>query len=1420
MSEWNLSVRLTGQGSGLSRTLRSLSGDARTASRNVNALRRDIDQLRADTRNPIRVRLDVDAGHLRRDVRTALASAGSGQGLRVRLGLDADHLRSDVSAALSAAGAGQGLAVNLRLGNAMQLRREVEDAVRWASWGHRIEIPLVLADPMQLRRDVSAAVRWSSMNQTIRVRVDPDTSRLRTPLPGLPGGGGGGGGGADFGLAGLLPIATAAIPVIAGLAATVAPLAGLFAAAGGGAAAFGIALSGQTEPLKEVADAEKKYQEAVRDNGAASKEAVDAQIAYQKQLNALPPETQKAAVALSQLKTQFGNWSDEMSDFTMAPVTKGITVLQELLPHLSPEVESFSGVLDRLLDVAGGAIATPGFDALSDKVASLTDAKLDSFTDQIIHLLRVVSQGDAGDGVLGQILDYARENGPEAREALDAVADAVGNLLEAGAEAGPTMLTLVTAAANLVAALPPEVVAVILQMATALKLMQLASLGAAAVSGGVTRLSTAIATLSATSAAAGGGLAGFRAAVASLSTGARFGAAAAGVAALVFALHELSDNKPAVQVDELSTSLNTLISTGKVTGTLSTNLDEMASSIAMVSKGASDNKLAQWTSDFGTWIGIAEGPGISTARENVDAWDQSMADLVRAGNPEQAAAQYELLKNAWQAGGGDLERLKKFTTEYDDALADAAFEQQMAAQSMGLFGSAAQDTASKLEAQKQSADGLRQAITALNDVNRAAGSAMSAFEQSIDDANEAIKEHGNALKLRNGELDLGSEKSREAEKALSDLAANTEAAATSAREQGKSWEDVNAIYDKGRSAFIKTADAMGLTSQQAEILADKYLNIPDSKTTRIEMRTEDAVAGLDSVIAAIQATPNRKTVTVAALTSDAISMLQDLGFTVERLPNGEFSVTADTATAKQRLADVQSARDGLKNKTITLSAIDAASKAADAVRAAIAKVKSKQVTITARYQTIGIEGAGARADAKMQGRADGAVVDYYADGGMRDSRDRPNQHVAEIAPAGSYRVFAELETGGESYIPLNPSKRPRSRKIAEETVRRLGGDPAAIQWNAAGSLTDWRYDPGTGSLYSPSDAGRAGHKTKKVKGKDVDYFDVGAVERKLWDLGEANVAWARNLEKVAERAGTDVAETLASMGEDGVKIAAKMASGTNKYVASMSIALRNLEKTARASLSAFTVDLNHAVGNQGVFQENLAKLAAQGYGSLAAHLAGQNDEAAYDLAAAAAGDRSKAAKANKATKRADQALTPDQLSQLVQIIAAITTKTTSLHAVAGKTGLGEDEIIAVANKAKTQITESLGGRAARFLQDLAKANKGLAYADGGIRAGIYATRGGLVRFAEPETHGEAYLPLSPSKRRTALPVLADVANRFGVGLTDASAGRPVVIVKGGDTTQVTVTPVRTGATASDIGAQVGRSVRRARRGGVAARAGA
>lgn len=64
--------------------------------------------------------------------------------------------------------------------------------------------------------------------------------------------------------------------------------------------------------------------------------------------------------------------------------------------------------------------------------------------------------------------------------------------------------------------------------------------------------------------------------------------------------------------------------------------------------------------------------------------------------------------------------------------------------------------------------------------------------------------------------------------------------------------------------------------------------------------------------------------------------------------------------------------------------------------------------------------------------ADGSIKDYYAEGGFSEN------HVAQIAPAGAWRVWAEPETGGEAYIPLAPSKRERSVDIWQETGRRLG----------------------------------------------------------------------------------------------------------------------------------------------------------------------------------------------------------------------------------------------------------------------------------------------------------------------------------------------------------------------------------------------
>ena len=123
MSQWNLSVQLTGQGSDLAATLRDSAGEASKLTDRINDVKRALAELRAEAANNINVRLDLDASHLRADVDAALAD-NAGRGITVRLDVDADHLRDDVTTALTGASTGQGMRVRLDL-DADHLRDEV-----------------------------------------------------------------------------------------------------------------------------------------------------------------------------------------------------------------------------------------------------------------------------------------------------------------------------------------------------------------------------------------------------------------------------------------------------------------------------------------------------------------------------------------------------------------------------------------------------------------------------------------------------------------------------------------------------------------------------------------------------------------------------------------------------------------------------------------------------------------------------------------------------------------------------------------------------------------------------------------------------------------------------------------------------------------------------------------------------------------------------------------------------------------------------------------------------------------------------------------------------------------------------------------------------------------------------------------------
>jgi TP901 family phage tail tape measure protein len=78
-----------------------------------------------------------------------------------------------------------------------------------------------------------------------------------------------------------------------------------------------------------------------------------------------------------------------------------------------------------------------------------------------------------------------------------------------------------------------------------------------------------------------------------------------------------------------------------------------------------------------------------------------------------------------------------------------------------------------------------------------------------------------------------------------------------------------------------------------------------------------------------------------------------------------------------------------------------------------------------------------------QGNTGGAQS--LAEGGVLED------HRAQIAPAGAWRVWAEPETGGEAYIPLAPSKRERSVGILRDVAERFG---LAVHEFAYGGVLD------------------------------------------------------------------------------------------------------------------------------------------------------------------------------------------------------------------------------------------------------------------------------------------------------------------------------------------------------------------------------
>jgi TP901 family phage tail tape measure protein len=275
------------------------------------------------------------------------------------------------------------------------------------------------------------------------------------------------------------------------------------------------------------------------------------------------------------------------------------------------------------------------------------------------------------------------------------------------------------------------------------------------------------------------------------------------------------------------------------------------------------------------------------------------------------------------------------------------------------------------------------------------------------------------------------------QKAAFTMKAATDAAAFSMDDLVKSMFDVG-------SAALKTSGTQ--IGYQTAVLDTAKAIKENGKT--LDLNTEKGLANRTALDQQAQATLAyvQQLTSTNAETSVVVGAMQRGrdSFIANRIAMG------DTAAGAAALADAYGLVPGDVKTTITAPGASEARQSVEDLRASIVHLPPvTQAFIQSVLNTQGIDAAYAAMKA-LQGtqatvfiktsyiaankpilQADGGILKSYAQGGMEN-------HVAQIAPAGAWRVWAEPETGGESYIPLAQEKWPRSREIWWETGKHLG----------------------------------------------------------------------------------------------------------------------------------------------------------------------------------------------------------------------------------------------------------------------------------------------------------------------------------------------------------------------------------------------
>ena len=374
-----------------------------------------------------------------------------------------------------------------------------------------------------------------------------------------------------------------------------------------------------------------------------------------------------------------------------------------------------------------------------------------------------------------------------------------------------------------------------------------------------------------------------------------------------------------------------------------------------------------------------------------------------------------------------------------------------------------------VEAERQRQQAIDKATDAMRAQNAAQGSLVDAQLRNIDASdrlNKAIEEHGQVMADANGKVDIFNQNNRWFVQGMRDKIQAIQDEARAFEKTGHTQEEAKAKTQEWGAALAEMAEKAGVPKEQINDLIKSLGGIPEVKQMTF---TADTEAGKRAIDDFIEATSKKNGVlTLDANNDPAVAQLaQTLGLV--EVSKGVFAIDANNepATAKllAGLAQVNTSTGVMTidaNNSRFQQVLAASKSQGDNTSAAMSIYANDYASARAEQAQRYINSLSSYIDVyyRKHGESAQLLADTFANGGIRPPvfgfANGTENHLAQIAPAGAMRLWAEPETGGEAYIPLSRMKRRRSERILAEVASRFGGTylPGRVSQHANGSATE------------------------------------------------------------------------------------------------------------------------------------------------------------------------------------------------------------------------------------------------------------------------------------------------------------------------------------------------------------------------------